>query len=171
MRHHHDTASFDAVLNSLHKRAQRLTSDREEAEDLAQEAAMKVWVKTRGTEIDNIEAYAMTALGNLARSHWRARRPVDAYSDEMAATPPDAFRRLACAELRAALLRLPEPQARLMELVAEGETSPAQLARLTGQPLGTVMSRLARARATLRRDMGMDRTAPSATLFEEEPGG
>ena len=171
MRHHHDTASFDAVLARLHRRAKRLTSDREAAEDMAQEAAMKVWQKSRGAGIDNIEAYAMTALGNLARSHWRARRPVDAYCDDMAATPPDAFRRLACAELRAALDRLPEPQARLMALVAEGETSPADLARLTGLPLGTVMSRLARARAALRRDMGLTRSAPSTTLYDEAPGG
>lgn len=38
-----------------------------------------------------------------------------------------------------------------MTLVAEGETSPAVLAKQTGQPLGTVMSRLSRARAALKQ--------------------
>ncbi|MEL7089118.1 MAG: sigma factor-like helix-turn-helix DNA-binding protein, partial [Planctomycetota bacterium] len=45
---------------------------------------------------------------------------------------------------------LPKPQRQLMELVAGGETSPRALAAATGLPLGTVMSRLARARAKLR---------------------
>ena len=48
------------------------------------------------------------------------------------------------------ITHLPPQQARLMALVAEGETSPAVLAKQTGQPVGTVMSRLSRARAALK---------------------
>lgn len=164
-------ASFDDLLTSLHRRARRLTSCPHEAADLAQETALKVWQRgIDGAPIDNTQAYAMTALRNLARTRWRDRKPWDELQDNTATTPPEAPRRIACAELRAAMVRLPAPQAELMHLVAEGETSPAQLARITGLPLGTVMSRLARARVTLRADMGLGKTAPSDALYDHGTG-
>ncbi|WP_420011596.1 sigma factor-like helix-turn-helix DNA-binding protein [Tateyamaria sp.] len=58
--------------------------------------------------------------------------------------------RLDCADTLAAIAALPQPQRRLLELVIAGETSPRAIALATGLPLGTVMSRLARARAKLR---------------------
>lgn len=165
---HNET--FDALLPQLHRRARRLTSCPDEAADLAQEAALRVWQhQCDGTPIDNARAYAMTALHNLARSRWRRRQNWAELTEDIAAVSPEAPQRIACAELRAALTRLPDAQADLMALVAQGETSPAQLARITGQPLGTVMSRLARARAALRVDMGLSKTAPSRLLFETTP--
>lgn len=158
---------FDDLLNLLHRRARQLRSCPHEAADLAQETALNIWQKqSTGTRIDDLRAYALTALQNLARSRWRSYRHWDELQDDMAAIQPDAPRRIACAELRAALNRLPETQAALMGLVADGETSPAQLARLTGQPLGTVMSRLSRARATLRHDMGLAKSASACSLYE-----
>jgi RNA polymerase sigma-70 factor (ECF subfamily) len=164
---HRNSDSFTTLLAQLHRRARRLTRCPDEAADLAQEAALKVWQRqSAAAPIGNIDAYAMITLRNLARSRWRNRRVWDELEDDMASTPPDAPRRIACAELRAALLRLPQAQAELMALVADGETSPAELKRITGQPLGTVMSRLARARASLRRDMNLDRAAPSSDLYD-----
>ena len=58
--------------------------------------------------------------------------------------------RLICAETLHAIEQLPANQLRLMRYVCAGETSPKQLANLTGWPIGTVMSRLARARERLR---------------------
>ena len=43
-----------------------------------------------------------------------------------------------------------------MHLVMAGETSPQALATRLGLPKGTVMSRLARARASLRKVMALD---------------
>lgn len=158
---------FEDLLALLHRRARRLTACPDEAADMAQETALKIWqARLDGREMDNLQAYAMTALRNLAHTRWRDRKPWDELKDDMASTPPDAPRRIACAELRAAMMRLPKAQAELMALVAEGETSPAHLARLTGQPVGTVMSRLARARKTLRADMGLTQTAPSDALYD-----
>lgn len=56
-------------------------------------------------------------------------------------------------------------QAVLIGLVAQGETSPKDLARRMGLPKGTVMSRLAHARAQLRNDMGLERQAPVSSLI------
>lgn len=161
------TDDFDSLVKRLHRRARRLNANPADAADLAQEVALKLWHQhCTGVQIDNEQAYAMTALHNLARSRWRNRRVFEELQDDTAATPPDALRRIACAQLRAAVARLPPPQGELMALVAAGETSPAHLARITGVPVGTVMSRLARARMTLRADMGMDRDSPSAALYD-----
>ncbi|MBJ6370310.1 RNA polymerase sigma factor [Sedimentitalea arenosa] len=155
------------LIARLHARARRLRSCPEEAADLAQDAALRLWQRqVTGQRIDNPEAYAMTALANLARSRWRANRPSEEFREDMAMTAPEAPARLAVAELRRAMARLPPEQAALMALVAAGETSPAELARLTGVPPGTVMSRLARARAALRRRLGLAKSAPGASLLD-----
>ena len=58
--------------------------------------------------------------------------------------------RLDCADTLRAIDTLPQPQKQLMHHLIEGETSPQAIAEATGLPTGTVMSRLARARAKLR---------------------
>lgn len=165
------TDDHAALLIALHRRARRLVACPHEAADMAQDAALKVWIRAaQGDDIDDLTAYAMTTLRNLARSRWRNRRETSELTEDMGSTPPQAMGRIACAELRAALKRLPRAQADLMALVAEGETSPADLADLTGQPLGTVMSRLARARAALRARMGLGKDTPSRTLLDSDRG-
>ncbi len=166
MPNHPADETFTAILAMLHRRARQLVPSAEQAADLAQDTALKLWQKQcNGAVPDDPVAYAMTALRNRARSHWRAHRPWQELHEDMAVTLPDATCRIACAQLRAALTRLPKSQRELMQLVASGETSPAALARLTDQPLGTVMSRLARARATLRGDMGLKPAAPVKSLY------
>ena len=157
---------LESLLPRLRARARRLSASTEEADDLTQEAALKLWqVLREGREIDALDRYAMTLLHNLARQRWRAARITEDLADDMAQSHPDAPVRMACHDLAAAIARLPPDHATLMRLVAKGETSPTALARQTGLPPGTVMSRLARARATLRRDLGLPRGAPVSELF------
>jgi len=156
---------FATILKLLHQRARALVSCPQDAADLAQDTVLKLWQRQcQGSCPDDLAGYAMTALRNGARSRWRARKPWQELTEDMATTQPDAPGRIACADLRAALSRLPPSQGKLMTLVAEGETSPAELARITGQPPGTVMSRLARARARLRRDIGLAQSEPVSSL-------
>lgn len=158
--------AFETVLKLLHQRARSMVSCPQDAADLAQDTALKLWQRQcQGSCPDDLAAYAMTALRNGARSFWRSRKPWQELTEDMATTQPDAPGRIACAELRAALSRLPPSQCELMALVAEGETSPAEMARITGQPRGTVMSRLARARARLRREVGLAQSAPVRSLY------
>ncbi|MGJ8625341.1 MAG: RNA polymerase sigma factor [Sulfitobacter sp.] len=154
------------ILPRLRARARRLCRTDEEAEDLAQETALRLWQALRGdSTIQEPDRYAMITLHNLARSQWRARRDTEELADDMAQTAPAAPARLACAELRAAIARLPADQAALMELVLAGESSPNVLAARGGVPVGTVMSRLARARAKLRVDMGLEGQASVMELL------
>lgn len=156
------------VLPMLNRRARKLCDNPTDAADLAQEAALKIWQRHQsGAEIADPRAYAMTTLRNIARSEWRTRQETDELAEDMATAPPDALRVIACAEMRAAIERLPEDQATLLKLVMTGETSPRILARRIGVRAGTVMSRLARARAKLREEMGMSQTCSVSTLYEE----
>ena len=146
--------------------ARHLTGNADQAQDLTQDVLVKLWQKmSRGDPIDNLRAYAMTTLRNTFRQHLRNRLPGSELEEDMLTAPPDAFACLALQEIAEAIGKLPADQARLIRLVAAGETSPAELARITGVPTGTVMSRLARARGQLRTEMGLSKTAPVAELI------
>ena len=156
------------VLPMLNRRARKLCDNPSDAADLAQETALKIWQRHQsGAPIADPRAYAMTTLRNIVRAEWRTRLETDALEDDMASAPPDAMRVIACAEMREAIDRLPYDQAMLLKLVMTGETRPRVLARRIGVRSGTVMSRLARARARLRQEMGMSQTCSVTTLYEE----
>ena len=152
-----DTDAISDILPKLLRRARRLAHNRDEAEDMAQETALRLCQAL--AMHDNIEAperYAMIMLHNLARQRWRSRRPTEELTEDMAQAAPLAPARIACTELQAAIERLPADQAALMRLVMLGETSPQVLAQRVGVPKGTVMSRLGRARARLREEIGLE---------------
>ncbi|WP_299625929.1 sigma-70 family RNA polymerase sigma factor [uncultured Tateyamaria sp.] len=139
-----------ALIPMLTRRARRLSHDRSEAEDLVQDTLLKLCQRLRrGRAVEDLPAYAMRTLQNEARKGWR-RIGTEELQEDDALTQPDALVRLDCADTLAAIAALPQPQRRLLELVIAGETSPRAIALATGLPLGTVMSRLARARAKLR---------------------
>lgn len=154
-----DTYSLRALvplIPVLMRRAQRLARTRSEAEDIVQDTLLNVCQRLRdGTQIDDLRAYALRTLSNRARRGWTPL-PAQELNENDAITLPDADLRLDCADTLAAIAALPAPQRLLMELVVAGETSPRAMAATTGLPLGTVMSRLARARARLRLTLSLD---------------
>jgi RNA polymerase sigma-70 factor (ECF subfamily) len=155
-----------ALLPKLDARARRLCDGGPEAEDMVQATVLKLWqLRRQGYDFDDLERYGMTVLRNEVRQRWRSHHPCDALEDAVLAVPEGGPARLACSEIASAIDRLPEEQATLMRLVAEGETSPAVLARRLDLSPGTVMSRLARARARLRADLGLDAKASVRDLF------
>lgn len=145
-----------ALLPKLQRRARRLTQSPDEAEDMAQETALRLWQVLRREKLEAPERYAMKMLKNLAMQRWRSRKSMEELDENMLCAAPVAPARIACAELQCAIDRLPQDQAELMRLVMMGETSPLVLAKRIGVPKGTIMSRLGRARATLRMEMGLE---------------
>jgi len=165
-------AELAAIIPDLERLARHLTGSPDLAQEVVQDTALRIWARMRsGAEIDDLGPYARSALRNGLRSRGRLRRPHEAGSEinpDMIPCPPAAFRTLACAEVRAAMARLPREQAEVLRLVAEGESSPAALAAKLGVPKNTVMSRLARGRIALRRALDLPPDAPVTALFAEE---
>lgn len=151
------THDLNALLPRLKARARRLTGDMIEAEDLAQETALRLWqTLEKGVQIEDPERYAMTTLRHLSASRWRSRTQVEELQEDTLSTAPDAPARLVCSDVTAAITRLPADQQHLMTRIYDGQTSPKDLAAETGLPLGTIMSRLARARVALRDEVGLE---------------
>jgi RNA polymerase sigma-70 factor (ECF subfamily) len=173
-----DAQAFEVVAREhaprLYRLAWRLTRRREDAEDLVQETLVRALPKLRRFEgRAKLSTYLIRALGNLWKNRLRSRRrsrvvewlrgPRDDREDPPAAfDPPDTGpspldRLLAvdrAAGVRQAVTAL-SPALRWTLLLREvEEMSYEEIAACTGVPIGTVRSRLARAREDLRRLLG-----------------
>ncbi|MGJ8595613.1 RNA polymerase sigma factor [Sulfitobacter sp.] len=160
-----ETTDFTALALRLRRRAQRLGAQPSDAEDMAQETLLRLMQRMTGRDVEAPEHYAMIILQNLIRAGWRARVETTELEEDSASTLPVGDSRLAVADLRAAIAGLPPEQALVMSLVLQGEFSPQAIARQLNLPVGTVMSRLARARAKLRVYIGIEASTPVAELL------
>ena len=140
------------LLPRLQRRARRLCTCPSDADDLVQDCVLRLWARWQSHgEIDNLEAYAMTLLRHRNVSLWRRKRDMAALEETTATVPPTALDHLTLGEVRAAISDLPPQQEEVLQQVLTGETRPAEIAAVLDVPEGTVMSRLARARAKLRQ--------------------
>jgi RNA polymerase sigma-70 factor, ECF subfamily len=141
------------MLPRLRRYARALCSNGDEAEDLLQDCVEKAFARRVTWRGDNIQAWLMTMLTNLNRNRIRQTRAAPAHlhdhePDEIAA-PQGEEDPLERGRLTAALDRLhPDQRAVLMLVVVEGYRY-AEVSRMLDIPIGTVMSRLSRARRTL----------------------
>lgn len=145
-----------ALIPRLRRYARALVSDRAAADDLVQDtlerALTKLHLFRRGTDL---RAWLFTVMHNVRVNQLRAAHPTDALEDDMPelaqrATQGDA---LLVRDLERAIATLPLAQREVLLLVALEDLSYEQAAQVLGTPIGTVMSRLARAREKLRLSM------------------
>ncbi len=140
--------------------ARRLTADPCEAEDLVQETMLSAW---RGFHQfragTNLRAWLFRILINVF--HTRARKKQPALVPLAAHDRPSQSDTSATVEVLRALEDLPVEQRTVLLLgVVEGFTC-QEMAELLDAPIGTVMSRLSRARRVVR-----DRLAPKCVAKE-----
>jgi len=144
------------LIPSMRAFARSLCRNPAEADDLAQDALLKAWGH-RGsyTEGTNMKAWVFMILRNQfyseKRRSWR-RQDLDPEVAErtlIAVTNPDGG--LALDEVRRALLMLPEDQREALVLIGAGGLSYEEAAEITGAAVGTVKSRVSRARDRLAR--------------------
>ena len=156
-----------AYIDALYRLARYLTRRDADAEDLVQETyARALAAAGRFTPGTNLKAWLFRILRNRFVSEYRRRRatPLVDAADlvETAAAHDeewlrddvelDRLRKVVGAEIEAALLTLTE-DARTVILLDIEELSEADMAAVLDCPVGTVKSRLARARAALRRKL------------------
>jgi len=148
-----DGPSLIALIPRLRRYARALAGERAAADDLVQDTLERAWSKLhlfrRGTDL---RAWLFTVMHNVYVNQVRAARPTDALEDDMPelaqrASQGDA---LLVRDLERAISVLPEAQREVLLLVALEDLSYEETARVLGIPIGTVMSRLARAREKLR---------------------
>jgi len=136
----------------------RWTWKPEEAQDIVQEAFVRLWRMRRRVEMRTVEPLIYKIALNLAASHRRSRRIRRLVSldllRETTAAGPTAEEALATDEqragLRAAVEALPEDLRRVILLYEYSELTHEQIAGILSIPVGTVGSRRNRAMRQLR---------------------
>ncbi|MEE9427360.1 MAG: sigma-70 family RNA polymerase sigma factor [Paracoccaceae bacterium] len=142
------------LLPPLRRLARILAPTPDQAEDLAQEALVKVWARLqRGADIDDLRPYLMTTLRNANRTPRPQEQELT--DDNTPSCPPQAWGRMVVQDVSDAIENLAEDQSNLLRPLVQQGTSYKKLAKLHGLPIGTVMSRIARARTRLRSDLGL----------------
>ena len=148
-------------LDSLYGTALRLVRNEADAQDLVQDTYVRAFRSAKQfTPGTNLKAWLFTILHNTFRNRRRdqGRDPVDVDSDRMdnaapvdpAATPEEQLLRGSLdVNLQEALDALPEAFRQAVWLRDVEEFPYAEIAKMVGVPLGTVMSRISRGRRML----------------------
>jgi RNA polymerase sigma-70 factor, ECF subfamily len=141
----------EGAIPALRRYARALTRDVETADDLVQDTLVRALRSEHLFHGGDIRSWLYTILANLNRNRLRslARRPMLRPLDEGDA--PGAYGTEAGGRdiERALALLVDEQRSALLLVVLEG-LSYREVAEVQGVPIGTVMSRLARARAQIR---------------------
>ena len=158
-------AQVEPLIPALRRYARALMRDRAAADDLVQdclERAVSRWHQRRD---GSVRAWLFTILHNLAVTQFRQatargrHMPIDDAADEQELVSAAAQeQRLIYQDVLGKLAKLPEEQRAVLLLVAVEDLSYADAATVLNVPVGTVMSRLSRARERLQQEM--DGVAP-----------
>ncbi len=154
------------LIPRLRRYARALVGDRAGADDLVQDTLERAWAKLhlyrRGTDL---RAWLFTVMHNVHVNRVRATRTTDVLQEEMPELAQNGAQgdALLLRDLDRAIAQLPADQRAVLLLVTLEEMSYDEVARTLGIPIGTVMSRLSRAREKLRTLMS-GQSAPPAKL-------
>ena len=150
-----------AAVPSLRAFAISLTNNVDRADDLVQDTLLRAIAHIgrfeRGT---NLNAWLFTILRNLFHSEYRKRRrevedPEGSYASHLA-SPPEQGAKLDLADLRVALTKLPPDQREALLLVGAAGLPYEDVAAIMNCAVGTVKSRVNRARLRLAQLLGFD---------------
>ncbi|MFC4626307.1 RNA polymerase sigma factor [Daeguia caeni] len=166
-----------ASLPSLRAFAVSLIGQADRADDLVQDTIMRAWAKqdsfVPGT---NIKAWLFTILRNgyytQMRKHDREVQDTDGLFSERLAIHPSQYGALDMQDFRVALEQLPDDQREAIILVGASGFSYEEAADICGCAVGTVKSRVSRARARLQEilqieseaDYGPDADSSQSTM-------
>jgi len=167
-----DETAFERLFRFFYRRIVRyvaaIVHDREIAEDVVQTVFVRLWER-RGdwTVRTTVDAYLVRAARNQAidamRRHQREHRwedlsdeaPAGARPSATAATDRDAEQQDLIRRVNRALGRLSTQYREILALKWGGQYSHAEIAEITGQPVRTVETQVARAVKALRNSLGV----------------
>ncbi len=148
-------ADLVALLPQMRAFSRSLTGDRAQADDLAQEAMLKAWRGRGGFQPGtNLKAWTFMIVRNQflsdKRRSWRSQ-PLDPEVAErtlIAADNPSAT--LEVADVRRAMMMLSDEQREALILIGAAGMSYEEAAEICQTAVGTIKSRVSRARAALQ---------------------
>jgi len=152
-------ASFDQLVaehgSALYRMAYRMLGDRHEAEDIVQETYRSAWTSRRGYQSGHSQrAWLASILRRRVVDRWRRHRmptpPGGDFTVDVVVDGADATAQEFTDEMQHALNRLPMELRESLLLVVVAELTHQEVADMLKVPLGTVLSRVSRARARLR---------------------
>ena len=155
-----DRSELIAQIPGLRRYARALTGNAWAADDLVQDTLERACSKWRlWLAGSDLRAWLFTLMHSIYVNQVRrsvrqaaagTRVDVDEVAHELVAPDSGDGQSL---DLQRCLMRLPEDQRVVLLLVSLEDLSYAEVAKITGVPIGTVMSRLSRARSRLRELM------------------
>ncbi|HEX7797919.1 MAG TPA: sigma-70 family RNA polymerase sigma factor [Vicinamibacterales bacterium] len=153
-------------LNAAYNLARWLTRNDHDAEDVVQDAYLRALRFFGGFRGDDARAWLLAIVRNTCYDFLRSHRPqelTEAFDEEVHTTSMDSqspevvlIRRADQAMVRRALETLPLPLREVIILRELEGLSYKEIADAAGIKIGTVMSRLSRARARLQQLLGSD---------------
>lgn len=166
--------AFDELFDSLYGYAMVLSRDRTQAEDLVQETCVRAIQAVDSLRPgSNIKGWLFTILRNIWLNHLRHRRTAPQFveldrsenrSEIAVETRRDPYAlyvsKIEREHVREAIQSLPQEYREIVVLREYGEMSYQEIATLLECPVGTVMSRLGRARSRLRTLLSAGLHAP-----------
>jgi len=151
-------ATIQPLIPALRRYARGLMRDRSEADDLVQDVLERVisrWHQRRPN--GSARAWTFRILHNLAMDRMRQRAtraapgPMDSVPEDRLASPPTQEDKIRYDDILSLIAALSEEQRSVLLLIAVEDLSYAEAAEVLDIPVGTVMSRLSRARERLHR--------------------
>jgi RNA polymerase sigma-70 factor (ECF subfamily) len=148
-------AGLVALIPHLRAFARTLTGDPTAADDLAQDAMMKAWDARTSFEMGtNMKAWTFMILRNQfyseKRRSWRQSQLDQEAAERTLVAIDDPAAPVALDELRLGLAMLPSEQREALVLVGAGGFAYEEAAEICNCAVGTVKSRVSRARRALQ---------------------
>jgi RNA polymerase sigma-70 factor, ECF subfamily len=148
---------FDRYSKVVYSVALRVLRDPASAEDVLQEIFMQIWrnpdsfVATRGS----LGGWLAVVSRNRSIDALRRRRPSEQVDDMQLASPynlgDEAERNSLMEQARRVIHLLPTEQRKTLEMAFFDGLTHSEIAEMTGDPLGTVKTRIRSALTTLRK--------------------
>jgi RNA polymerase sigma-70 factor, ECF subfamily len=148
---------FDRYSRVVYSVALRVLRDPASAEDVLQEVFMQIWrnpdgfVATRGS----LGGWLAVVARNRSIDTLRRKRPTEQVDDMSLASNYDlaneAERNSLMEKARSVIVRLPVEQRKTLEMAFFDGLTHSEIAEMTGDPLGTVKTRIRSALISLRK--------------------
>lgn len=148
---------YDRYSSVVYAVALRVLGDTGAAEDILQEIFMQVWRKPGSFEAGrgNLAPWLAVITRNRAVDMLRKRRPQTEISDNMMSIEPDMAsetdRGRAVDKVRAVLKEMPAAQRSALEMAYFEGYSHSEISAKTGEPLGTIKTRIRAGLMILRK--------------------